>query len=58
MPPFKGKELSGVHTIWTLRDIVEINKELVDAKKAVVIGGGLLGLELHIKSLKWVLMYH
>ena len=45
MPPFKGKELSGVHTIWTLRDIVEINKELVDAKKAVVIGGGLLGLE-------------
>ncbi|NLF43274.1 MAG: NAD(P)/FAD-dependent oxidoreductase, partial [Bacteroidales bacterium] len=45
MPPFKGKELSGVHTIWTLEDIAEINKSLLSAKKAVVIGGGLLGLE-------------
>jgi len=45
MPNFKGSELSGVHTIWTLEDIVEINKSLLDAKKAVVIGGGLLGLE-------------
>jgi len=45
MPPFKGKQLSGIHTIWTIEDIVEINKSLMDAKKAVVIGGGLLGLE-------------
>jgi len=45
MPPFKGKELSGVHTMWTWEDIVEINKSLMSAKKAVVIGGGLLGLE-------------
>ena len=45
MPPFKGKELSGVHTLWTMEDIVGINKSLLNAKKAVVIGGGLLGLE-------------
>lgn len=45
MPPFKNKELSGIHTIWTWEDIVEINKSLLDARKAVVIGGGLLGLE-------------
>jgi len=45
MPPFKGKELSGIHTLWTWEDIVGINKSLRDAKKAVVIGGGLLGLE-------------
>lgn len=45
MPPFKGKELSGVHTIWTWEDIVDINKSLLGAKKAIVIGGGLLGLE-------------
>lgn len=45
MPPFKGKELSGIHTLWTWQNIEEINRSLKDAKKAVVIGGGLLGLE-------------
>jgi len=45
MPPFKGKELSKVHTLWTWTDVAEINKSLNGAKKAVVIGGGLLGLE-------------
>ncbi len=45
IPPFKGKELLGVHTIWTLEDLTGINKNIVDAKKVVVIGGGLLGLE-------------
>lgn len=45
MPSFEGKELSGVYTIWTTDDIVKINKELLAARKAVVIGGGLLGLE-------------
>lgn len=45
MPSFKGKDLTGVHNLWTWEDIVEINKSLIDAKKAVVIGGGLLGLE-------------
>jgi nitrite reductase (NADH) large subunit len=49
MPPFKGKELSGIHTIWTWEDIIEINKSLMDAKRAVVIGGGLLGLEAAYK---------
>lgn len=45
MPPFQGKELTGVHSIWTCEDIAAINEELMNAKKAVVIGGGLLGLE-------------
>ncbi|NLM12288.1 MAG: NAD(P)/FAD-dependent oxidoreductase [Epulopiscium sp.] len=49
MPPFKGKELSGIHTMWTWADIIEINKSLMNAKKAVVIGGGLLGLEAAYK---------
>lgn len=49
MPPFKGKELSGIHTIWTWRDIIGINRSLSGAKKAVVIGGGLLGLEAAYK---------
>ena len=49
IPSFKNKELTGVHTIWTLEDIAEINKSLLNAKKAVVIGGGLLGLEAAYK---------
>lgn len=46
---FKGKELSGVHTLWTVDDIIRINESLINAKKAVVIGGGLLGLEAAYK---------
>lgn len=46
---FKGKELSGVHTLWTVDDIIQINESLINAKKVVVIGGGLLGLEAAYK---------
>jgi len=49
MPSFKGKELSGIHTIWTMEDIIKINNSLLNAKKAVVIGSGLLGLEAAYK---------
>ncbi|NLJ87846.1 MAG: NAD(P)/FAD-dependent oxidoreductase [Epulopiscium sp.] len=49
MPNFKGKDLLGIHTIWTWEDIVKINKSLLDTKRAVVIGGGLLGLEAAYK---------
>lgn len=49
MPPFVGKELSGIHTIWTVEDIIRINEGLAKSKKAVVIGGGLLGLEAAYK---------
>ena len=45
MPPFAGKELHGIHTIWTLDDVAEINRDLAGAGRAAVIGGGLLGLE-------------
>jgi len=45
MPPFEGRELTGVHSIWTWDDIAAINRSLLNAKKAAVIGGGLLGLE-------------
>jgi nitrite reductase (NADH) large subunit len=49
MPPFKGKELKGIHTVWTVEDIAGINESLQGAKKAVVIGGGLLRLEAAYK---------
>jgi nitrite reductase (NADH) large subunit len=45
MPPMKGNDLKGVFTIWTLDDALEVSDWLNHAKKGVVIGGGLLGLE-------------
>ncbi len=45
VPPFKGKELQGIHTIWNIEDISAINETLKYSKSALVIGGGLLGLE-------------
>lgn len=52
MPPFKGKELGGIHTLWNLDDVSSINADLPGCRNAVVIGGGLLGLETayHIKQ--------
>ena len=40
-----GTELSGVHVYRTLDDIEAIRKDSLNAKNAVIIGGGLLGLE-------------
>ncbi|NLY43401.1 MAG: NAD(P)/FAD-dependent oxidoreductase [Clostridiaceae bacterium] len=45
IPPVPGSDLPGVHTLWTIKDVFNINKELANTKHAVVIGGGLLGLE-------------
>lgn len=49
MPPFRGKELTGIHTMWTWEELTKINNNLLNAKKVVVIGGGLLGLEAAYK---------
>lgn len=53
IPPFKGKELIGVHTLWNLDDISAINSTLSKSRKSVIIGGGLLGLEIayHIRQM-------
>lgn len=45
MPPMPGNDLSGVFTLWTLDDALAISDYIKGAKRAVVIGGGLLGLE-------------
>jgi len=56
IPPFKGKDLKNVYTFTTLDDakkLLSISKEI---KKAVVIGGGLIGLKaaegLHAQGVK------
>ena len=41
-----GSESRGVHSLWTLMDADAMNADLKDAKTAVVIGGGLLGIDL------------
>ena len=45
IPPFKGKDTPGVIAIRHTADIEELSGHLKNAKHAVVIGGGALGLE-------------
>ena len=45
VPKMPGAELLGVETLWTMEDALRIESKLRDAKRGIVIGGGLLGLE-------------
>ncbi|MGL5752564.1 MAG: FAD-dependent oxidoreductase, partial [Paraclostridium sp.] len=45
IPHIEGKELEGVYTLRNKKDLDSIKEALNSSKKAVVIGGGLLGLE-------------
>jgi len=45
VPPVKGVEKTGVFTLRSLQDALAIREYAKKTKKAVVIGGGLLGLE-------------
>jgi nitrite reductase (NADH) large subunit len=46
VPPFQGTEKKGIFTLWNLDDAYRILEYLADHPKVVVIGGGLLGLEI------------
>jgi nitrite reductase (NADH) large subunit len=45
VPPIKGAELAGVFTLRTLRDAQRLRESTQKSRQAVLIGGGLLGLE-------------
>jgi NADH oxidase (H2O2-forming) len=46
MPPIKGREKQGIHSLRTLEDGEKINQAIKDgAKSAVIMGAGLIGLE-------------
>ncbi|MBQ2412259.1 MAG: FAD-dependent oxidoreductase, partial [Anaerotignum sp.] len=45
IPPFKGKDLPEVVSIRGIKDVEKVNALAKGAKNAVVIGGGVLGLE-------------
>lgn len=45
IPPFENKELKGVRVVRELQETYDIKEEVKSCKSAVVIGGGVLGLE-------------
>jgi nitrite reductase (NADH) large subunit len=45
VPPIKGREKKGVFTLRTVEDAIRMKEFSGGAKKAVLIGGGLVGLE-------------
>ncbi len=46
MPPFTGRDKAGVFMVRTISDFNRIRSRLALAEKAVVIGGGVIGLEM------------
>lgn len=45
IPPIPGADLKGVYALRSMEDALKIKQAIKEAKKAVVIGGGVLGLE-------------
>jgi len=46
VPPVPGADLAGVLTVRTLQDVINIHKYLSGKKEGIVVGGGVLGLEV------------
>ncbi|MCC8059931.1 MAG: FAD-dependent oxidoreductase [Clostridiales bacterium] len=46
VPPFRGKDQDGVFTVRTFQDFNRIRRKLLVTEHAVVIGGGVIGLEM------------
>jgi NADH oxidase (H2O2-forming) len=52
IPPIKGREKNGVYVVRTIDDGEKINKSIETAKSAVIIGAGLIGLEVAVACLE------
>jgi NADH oxidase (H2O2-forming) len=48
IPPIKGREKKGIFVVRTIEDGENINKAIETAKSAVIIGAGLIGLEVAV----------
>ncbi len=48
VPPIKGRDKKGVYVVRTLEDGEKINKAIETAKSAVIVGAGLIGLEVAV----------
>lgn len=60
VPPMPGAHLNGVTTLWSMQDALDIEERLKTAKRGIVIGGGLLGLEaanaMHARGLQTLIL--
>ncbi|UCC59011.1 MAG: FAD-dependent oxidoreductase [Candidatus Bathyarchaeum sp.] len=52
VPPIKGREKKGVYVVRTIEDGEKINQALQTAKSAVIVGAGLIGLEVAVACLE------
>ena len=52
LPPIKGREKKGIFVVRTIEDGEKINKAIETAKSAVIIGAGLIGLEVAVACLE------
>ncbi|MFC1486787.1 FAD-dependent oxidoreductase [Thermoproteota archaeon] len=52
LPPIKGREKNGIFVVRTLEDGAKISKAVEKAKSAVIIGAGLIGLEVAVACLE------
>jgi len=52
IPPIKGREKNGVYVVRTIDDGEKINKSIETSKSAVIIGAGLIGLEVAVACLE------
>lgn len=46
IPPIKNVDLKNVFTLRTMEDGINIKKKVLESKKAVIVGGGYIGVEL------------
>lgn len=49
VPPFPGRELSGVLTVRDEEDVRLVKRAALDCQQVVIIGGGVIGLEMAIE---------
>jgi NADH oxidase (H2O2-forming) len=52
MPPIKGRDKKGIFAVRTIDDGKQINEAIETAKSAVIIGAGLIGLEVAVACLE------
>ena len=48
VPPFEGMDKRNVHVLRTLDDAVDIRKAVKGARREIIVGGGILGIELAV----------
>ncbi|HWQ51646.1 MAG TPA: FAD-dependent oxidoreductase, partial [Terriglobales bacterium] len=53
VPPFKGVELPGVLTVRTLEDVRRMKRSAIGSDRAVIIGGGVIGLEIALELARY-----